>query len=152
MSCPARRSARWLTNGNIPVYLYHFTHVIDAVEFFDSSLGVFHGSELVFVWYLTNYFLIHRDLKVYTYDGLEIPLPLTYSERNLQQTFVKYWTNFAKTGNPNGDDPYIPVQWPNYKNETDQSIRLDLKQSVQTHLKKSKCDFWDEYFEDTWNQ
>eukprot|EP01129_Flabellula_baltica_P010487 TRINITY_DN4438_c0_g1_i1.p1 TRINITY_DN4438_c0_g1~~TRINITY_DN4438_c0_g1_i1.p1 ORF type:complete len:564 (-),score=93.61 TRINITY_DN4438_c0_g1_i1:2-1669(-) len=142
MSCAARRSARWLTNGGQPIYLYHFTHVIDVIKYFRPSYGVFHGSDLAFVW----------DIKSFTYDGTDLPILLSLAERDLQQTFVSYWTSFARTGNPNSQSGYTPVIWPRYDNTTDLNLILDLEQSVQVHLKEKKCDFWDEYFHDTWQK
>jgi len=48
-ACPARRTARWLTNASIPTYLYQFTHELDEINIIDPSFfGVFHASELFF--------------------------------------------------------------------------------------------------------
>ena len=59
------------------------------------------------------------------------------------------WTNFAKTGDPNGADiggarPLGP-RWPRYDDEADNVLRLDVESGggivVQTALRKTACDF-----------
>jgi para-nitrobenzyl esterase len=89
----------------------------------------------VFVW----------DIKSWPYDGVDIPLPLTPGERELQQTFVNYWTNFAKTGDPNAAGLF---HWPEYDAKTDLNIELNEMLAVNQHLNSALCDFWD----DNWPQ
>jgi len=132
-SCPARRTARWLTSAGINVYLYFFTHVIEEIAIFEPSFGVFHGSELFFVFNVPDGF----------YDY--IPVYLTGAERNLAYNFVDYWTQFATSGNPNSP---LTVMWPQYTNSTDQNINLNLQVTVQQNLKKVNCDWWDTVY--TW--
>eukprot|EP01090_Pellita_catalonica_P013810 TRINITY_DN3357_c0_g2_i1.p1 TRINITY_DN3357_c0_g2~~TRINITY_DN3357_c0_g2_i1.p1 ORF type:complete len:138 (-),score=19.15 TRINITY_DN3357_c0_g2_i1:104-517(-) len=129
MSCPARRTARWLTAAGKNVYLYFFTHVIEEVNLVDPSIGVFHGSELLFVW----------DVPNGLYDWI-IPVVLTGGERKLAHHFVDYWTQFASTGDPNSSS--APV-WPKFANASDINLNLDLEITVQTGLKRDVCDWWD---------
>jgi len=124
MSCPARETARILTEGGVDVYLYFFTRELEAVKLFleFEELGVFHGSELVFVF------------------DKEIAL-LAPIEKVLAGQFGSFWNGFASTGDPNSRHD-VPVQWPLYAKTTDQSIRLDANITVDTGLKKELCDFW----------
>jgi para-nitrobenzyl esterase len=82
--------------GNNPVYYYHFTH---TPPFPKGSIyqdwGASHYAELF-----------------YTFDHLrQEPWAWTDADRKLADTMSDYWTNFVKTGNPNGDgDP----DWPRF--------------------------------------
>ncbi|KAK3101080.1 hypothetical protein FSP39_000808 [Pinctada imbricata] len=80
-------------------YQYLFTKVPSYRMYPVPSwfLGVNHGEEISCVFGLT---------KVANY---------THYEHNLCRTVMEYWTNFAKTGNPNsGNDGNLI--WPSYKN------------------------------------
>lgn len=123
MSCPARRSARWMTNVSNSTYLYWYTHVLEVVADFTEYYGCFHGSELVMVF----------DFKL---------LQWTDAERALGLQFVRYWTRFAATGNPNGGTD--PV-WPAYSNATDTLMQLRTPEPVAVAgVKKDLCDWWDQ--------
>eukprot|EP01089_Gocevia_fonbrunei_P005857 TRINITY_DN16354_c0_g1_i1.p1 TRINITY_DN16354_c0_g1~~TRINITY_DN16354_c0_g1_i1.p1 ORF type:complete len:141 (+),score=25.55 TRINITY_DN16354_c0_g1_i1:376-798(+) len=137
MVCPARRSARWLTAKNeqgksSEVFLYSFNHVIDEVAIIKPNLGVFHGSELLFVF----------DLPSGVYD--DIPIIWSDAERLLSKRFGDYWTQFATNGNPtNTQSP----AWPNYTNQTDTLLILDLKIQPTVGWKKQLCDWWDTVYQ-----
>eukprot|EP01065_Artemidia_motanka_P045910 TRINITY_DN6841_c0_g1_i1.p1 TRINITY_DN6841_c0_g1~~TRINITY_DN6841_c0_g1_i1.p1 ORF type:complete len:525 (+),score=163.48 TRINITY_DN6841_c0_g1_i1:103-1677(+) len=125
MTCAARRTARLLPG---PSFVYFFKHkfaLTDAIEAVSKKpLGVFHGSELVLV---------------FGQDEL-----LLKKEREMSMQVRKYWTNFAATGNPNGnsDDSTAPF-WPTYTNSSDSTMIIDLEFGAVTGLKKELCDFWD---------
>eukprot|EP01044_Picomonas_judraskeda_P011087 COSAG03_NODE_1478_length_4016_cov_1.825632_3_plen_67_part_00 len=57
---------------------------------------------------------------------------------------ASYWTNFAKTGDPNGAGP-LETNWPRYDDNADNVLRLDVESAggivVQTELRKTACDF-----------
>ena len=71
---------------------------------------------------------------------------------------IGYWTNFAKTGNPNvsienskksflisrkGANTF--TTWPKYTQGTDQNIEFLTPQNiVEENYLKSYCDFWDQ--------
>jgi len=125
-SCPARRSARWLSK-QVPVYLYFFTHVITETKV-DPFLGAFHGVELPFVFAAPNGY----------YFGF--PMVFTPWEVTFQQKVSRYWSQFAITGNPNLQG--LPT-WPEYNESTDSNIVLDETISSVNGLKQAACDFWD---------
>ena len=124
MTCPARRTSQWLTGRQNAdnVYEYFFQHELEVIKWFVPYKGVCHASELIFVF----------DLKL----GL-----WTDDEKELALKFVRYWTRFAKYGDPNGGDD---LQWPVYSNSSDTLLVLDTpKLSHESNLKEELCDFWD---------
>jgi para-nitrobenzyl esterase len=100
---PARFLATNLAKSGEPVYRYFFSYVAEQAR--SRVMGAGHGSEIPFVFgNLTN-----RAAMMYT-----------DSDKQIASTMGKYWTNFAKTGNPNG--PGLTV-WPADKG--DQVLLID---------------------------
>jgi para-nitrobenzyl esterase len=65
----------------------------------------------------------------------------TPQEVQMSNSMIDYWTNFAKTGNPNKP---APVQyWPQFDYTNFNSLNINTPISVVQGLKKNKCDFWD---------
>ncbi len=89
---------------NSPVYMYKFTRVPDTLL---KIFGSFHGLE---IFYLFGNFMIRV-----------ISIPDTPADSSLSQTIMGYWSNFAKTGNPNG--PGLP-DWPAYSADKGRYIEL----------------------------
>lgn len=77
-----------------PTYLYWFTHKLPGDE-----AGAFHSSEL---WY------VHGTLE-------RCWRPMTGEDYRLSEEMMTYWTNFMKTGDPNGGGQDA---WPPYRKET----------------------------------
>uniref|UniRef100_A0A8D2Q208 Carboxylic ester hydrolase n=1 Tax=Zosterops lateralis melanops TaxID=1220523 RepID=A0A8D2Q208_ZOSLA len=59
-------------------------------------------------------------------------------ERNLSRTLMKYWANFARNGNPNGEGL---VEWPSY-NLNEEYLQINLQQKKDRKLKEKKVEFW----------
>ncbi|NXC88357.1 SASB hydrolase, partial [Cercotrichas coryphoeus] len=62
----------------------------------------------------------------------------TKEEDKLSRTVMRYWTNFAKNGNPNGEGL---VHWPQYGLE-EKYLGIDLEQKVAEKLKERRVEFW----------
>ncbi|NXQ84188.1 SASB hydrolase, partial [Nyctibius grandis] len=63
---------------------------------------------------------------------------VTEEEKNLSRTLMKYWANFARNGNPNGEGL---VDWPSY-NLNEEYLQINLNQKKARKLKEKKVDFW----------
>ncbi|MEL6858009.1 MAG: carboxylesterase family protein [Pseudomonadota bacterium] len=112
---------RYLARANVragaPTYLYHFTRVPPSKS---QTIGAFHASEIFFV------FNSHSPLA-----------GLTEEDEVLTEAMGKYWSNFAKTGNPNGEGL---AQWPAYDPASDLWMTFNPSIEVQAGVRAEKLD------------
>jgi para-nitrobenzyl esterase len=95
-----------------PVYLYRFTKVSSAAVL--QPLGAFHGIEITYV-----------------FGNADQVAQVAPSETDiaLSEAMMAYWTNFAATGDPNGEG--VP-QWAAFTSDGDQYQELGETISTQT--------------------
>ncbi len=121
-ACPSRRAARALTKLGVPVYRYHFVRRPDNGVV--AAFGATHAAEVPFVFG-------NDDAMLGGVSDAGMPL---------REAMMRYWTNFAKTGDPNaGNDP----KWPRYEEASDPYLTLDVPPSAGSGLLTDKCAFWD---------
>lgn len=113
--CPARRLAATVS-AVTNVYRYSFERELEHP--FLAGLGVFHSSEIPFVFGNDNY-----------------PLGSIGSGAALADTIQTAWTDFAKTTVPSAD-------WPAYTG-ADPYMEFTDAPAPQQGLKTALCDFWD---------
>ena len=121
-SCPTRQTVRAVSAAGQKAYLYHF--MVKASFSALPFLGVFHGSEIPFVFH--NYL---------TKNGSFTP-----AEDALSDKIMGYWTRFARTGSPNTTGQ---VQWPAYTKAADKHLQIDQTFTSGSGLKSKKCDLWE---------
>ncbi|XP_006764405.2 PREDICTED: carboxylesterase 5A isoform X1 [Myotis davidii] len=125
---PGLITARCHRDAGAPVYFYEFQH---RPHCFKDSKPAFvkadHTDEIRFVF---GGAFLKGD--VVMFEGA------TEEEKLLSRKMMRYWANFARTGNPNGAG--LP-QWPAY-DQKEQYLQLDLNLSVGQGLRAQKVEFW----------
>ncbi|XP_074051431.1 liver carboxylesterase 1-like [Macrotis lagotis] len=59
-------------------------------------------------------------------------------EKQLSRTMMKYWANFARNGDPNGEGL---LKWPAY-DQNKQHLEFDINLAIGKKLKEKKLEFW----------
>uniref|UniRef100_A0A6J0U5E2 Carboxylic ester hydrolase n=2 Tax=Pogona vitticeps TaxID=103695 RepID=A0A6J0U5E2_9SAUR len=119
---PSVLTARAHRDAGYPVYFYEFHHRPSAhAGLKPDFVSADHGDEIGFV--LGRPFLAGEG---------------TEEEKKLSKTVMKYWANFARNGNPNGEGL---VNWPLY-NGDEQYLEIDVTQKAANKLKEYRVGFW----------
>ncbi|XP_063801978.1 fatty acyl-CoA hydrolase precursor, medium chain-like [Pseudophryne corroboree] len=125
---PALKKSKYHRDAGNPVYFYEFQR---RPSIFKDSKPDFvkadHGDELFFV--IGGPFMP---------EGLLFTGAAEEEEKVLSKTVMKYWANFARTGNPNG--PGL-THWPQY-GQDESYLKINLEQASATGLKADKYKFW----------
>jgi para-nitrobenzyl esterase len=116
----------WQAKAAQPVYLYFWTHAPPGKNH-DFS-GAYHGSEISYVF---NHARLPDE-------------PWVSADERIGDTMSSYWTNFAKTGDPNG--PGLP-RWPAYDGKTQAVMELGDHFAPTPLADKAKTDFWLRFYE-----
>jgi para-nitrobenzyl esterase len=129
---PARMTARTFVGANQLVYVWQFGYVPPAGRE-RSPYGAGHGSELSFVF---NTLHARRG-------PAQEP---TAQEQEIARIMNVYWANFAKTGNPNGNN--LPT-WPQYDIQKAEilDINMDGEIGSKPDPRKARFDVLEKAFE-----
>ena len=112
--------------GQAPVYRYLFDHIIPTAtgDAAADDPGAAHATDIEYVFgTLETKKLAWRD-----------------SDRKVSALLVSYWTNFAKTGNPNG--PGL-AEWPAYNAKTRQVMRLGVSPKAEGETNRARYELQD---------
>uniref|UniRef100_A0A7M4EBD6 Carboxylic ester hydrolase n=1 Tax=Crocodylus porosus TaxID=8502 RepID=A0A7M4EBD6_CROPO len=80
----------------------------------------------------------HADEVAFVFGGPYLADEATEEEKHLSRTLMKYWANFARNGNPNGEGL---AEWPSY-NLDEGYLEINLEQKKAKQLKKKRVEFW----------
>jgi para-nitrobenzyl esterase len=105
----AMRAAR----AGLPVWLYNFDIPVD------DMIGAAHAAEIVFV-----------------FGTAMNPSP---EWRATSQRMQRYWSNFAKTGDPNGGDL---LRWPAASESANVRINFGIESTIVDDFRAKECAFW----------
>jgi para-nitrobenzyl esterase len=128
-ACPARGTDQALS-AQVPTFTYEFNDsnvpevFLPPVSF---PYGAAHASELLYLFKLIS------------------PNQLDKQQRELSDNMVRYWTQFAKSGNPNSSDTPF---WPRYDPAVDEFQSLIPPSAVGEFefATDHQCDFWANLF------
>ncbi|PWT92680.1 MAG: hypothetical protein C5B55_05840, partial [Blastocatellia bacterium] len=125
--CPVTTQAMWHSLLNPSTYEYELQHAIPGQE----SQGAIHSSDLPYVF---GYFPKSGNISG-NFGEIDF---------RLADLIETYWTNFAKTGNPNSSG--VPT-WPEFGNSKS-FIRFTQSGNVtvNSELRKPQCDVLREIF------
>lgn len=115
---PARFTARAFAGQNTAVYLYRFGYVPSVMQA-NLPYGAPHASEIAYVFN-----------NLHTRRGVS---DITKTDQTVADTLTRYWTNFAKSGSPNGAK--LPP-WSTY-NQTSQLLEIDRDGSAVLKMDKN---------------
>ncbi|MFB6318608.1 carboxylesterase family protein [Saccharicrinis sp. FJH54] len=123
-----RRTAQCIElNQAEPVWRYFFTYTHSVAQL--ASFGSYHGMELFYVF---------NNWENATLGSSFLFKP---QDDSMQYNMLHYWTNFARTGNPNTNGL---TTWPEYAASED--CYLEIKATPngsQCGVRSEKSDFWD---------
>ncbi|EOB01052.1 Carboxylesterase 7, partial [Anas platyrhynchos] len=125
---PSIKALNYHKETGAPTYFFEYQHRPTAYR--DSKpeyVKADHGDEVGFVFggpYLAGDIGLRGEA--------------TEEEKNLSKTLMKYWANFARNGDPNGEGL---VEWPSY-NLNEEYLQINLEQKKARKLKEKKVDFW----------
>ncbi|XP_015417251.1 PREDICTED: bile salt-activated lipase [Myotis davidii] len=114
-------------------YTYLFSHP-SRMPVYPKWVGADHADDLQYVF------------------GKPFATPLGYraQDRTVSQTMIAYWTNFARTGDPNQGHSAVPTQWEPYTQENGNYLEINNKmdgQSMKQHLRSSYLQYWTQTYQ-----
>ena len=125
--CPAVEQLAWHAAAGNPAYQYEFARVSPGRE----AYGAIHAAELPYVF--GN---LDRPLVI---PGLP-PQIATAVDTQVSAAMQQYWTNFAKTGDPNGGQ--MPL-WPKFHSSSRAYIQfVDTGPVAKEGLRRPYCDLF----------
>jgi para-nitrobenzyl esterase len=113
-----RTWARLMTSAGSKAYLYHFSHVAPNPR--------------------TDFKANHMAELEYVFNNLVNPWPYTEVDRRLADAMSSYWTNFARTADPNGAG--LP-KWTVYNPKDEPYMEFGATPVPGHHVKQARLDF-----------
>ncbi|KAK6962801.1 acetylcholinesterase [Biomphalaria glabrata] len=128
--CAVNYLARSYARNDAPVYYYWFNHRWSANPW-PAWMGVLHADE---IWFVFGH-------------PFNSSLSFTEEERQLSKDMMRYWGNFAKTGNPN--EPGT-MHWPLFKDGEQAYLNFTISSTPGSYYlghapRVQQCAFWDYY-------
>jgi para-nitrobenzyl esterase len=123
VTCPHRSYARTMAGAGYDVWLYRFDQTLPPGV--RLGFGPYHTSDLV-----------------YLFQHLDRPaLEGTEDDRATQAWMMRLWTRFAGAG-----DAGLPgeLDWAPFEAATEPSLRIEAQPRMESWLKQTDCDFWDD--------
>ncbi|KAM8973151.1 acetylcholinesterase [Pelodytes ibericus] len=129
VNCPVAYFAGKVSDFGSRVYAYYFDHRSSNLAW-PQWMGVPHGYEIEFVF------------------GVPLHASLNYTpqEIELARKIMRYWANFARTGDPNGGNDARLLHWPMYTASEQKYLTLNSKPAkILQGIRVQKCIFWNRF-------
>lgn len=142
MTYGMRRWADHQSATGAPVYLYHFDHTPPAFRLYvpdnpdlklpdgPRSAGAYHSADLAYVFGTVD----------------KVGLDWQEADRQLSRTMVRFWTNFAKSGDPNSPGQTWASEWQPYDRKSRATMLLNSNPHTTKGVRTAKLDIWDAVF------
>jgi len=131
-AAPARALAGYVAQTSTPAWLYRFDYIGVALR--GRQPGAGHGDEIAYIFGLKWW--VREAAKR---DPSKI-FPVAKKDRAMVETMQAYWTNFAKTGDPNGPPSAGTPRWSRYDSAIDPWLVLDDDVREERGLRKPLLD------------
>lgn len=131
-SCNGRRAARLMSAKGVTVYTYEFADanapLVFKIPARPEGYGAYHASELQYLFSLAG-------------TTIYFGAPFTAAQMDLSNEMVGFWTQFAKTGNPNAAGS---TTWSAYTaaNDTYLTLAPGAIAPTTTFAAQHKCALW----------
>ena len=126
--CPAVATLQWHSSAGNPSYQYEFARALPGLE----STGAFHSQDIAYV-----FGAVGRGIKAPPRRELR---QTNAVDKQISETIQQYWTNFAKTGDPNGAG--LPV-WPKFYPASRAYVQFtDAGPIAKEGLRRAQCDLF----------
>jgi para-nitrobenzyl esterase len=129
--CPTYLGLASVASHQTASYFYRFDYDNFRIV---KNVGALHSMEIPFVF---------NEVGPGAYSSLFSKRDLGDREQ-LSKVMMGYWTNFARTGNPNG--PGLP-EWPTFAIKDQKFQVLDTEVRTETAKIQDRCSFFDQYSE-----
>lgn len=115
--------------GTAPVYYYDWCHAppVPAGRFVETRTGANHAAEMPYLF---------RNLAVYDW-------PWTQQDHALSDMLSRYWTNFARAGDPNGEG--LPA-WPEFKGQSGPAMHITATPAADAPQRRERFAVLDSYY------
>ncbi|XP_043837718.1 LOW QUALITY PROTEIN: carboxylesterase 3-like [Dromiciops gliroides] len=137
MVFPALKVSKEYRDSGAPVYFYEFQHRPSAFDKIKPAyVKADHSAELTFVF--GGPFMADERSVLAFPDATE-------EEKHLSRLMMRYWANFFRMGDPNGEG--LPT-WPLY-DQSEPYLELNLTIKSGRKLKQDKMEFLEKFFRET---
>lgn len=126
-ACSSRTASQLRSANGSAAYAYEFNDPNAPMLYLPPNTrprwGAYHAAEIQ-----------------YLFPSTRTTVNYTTGQQALSNQMVAYWTQFAKTGNPNGTGP----NWPQYTvaNDTMMSLEPGTSRTTSDFATRHKCAFW----------